>query len=85
MDANTVAMDWLLGNAIGNIKLQVPTSQVERASEILRTHSLRLAEIHEGDVDAINCLSCGAALPDDEEACPACGWSFAAEGADETE
>src|SRR5262249_18282199 len=34
-DAETVAMDWLLGNAIGNIKLQVPRSRAEEAATIL--------------------------------------------------
>src|SRR5713101_6556615 len=34
-DAETVNMDWLLGNAIGNIKLQVPAEQVEKALNLL--------------------------------------------------
>jgi hypothetical protein len=35
-DAEIVDMDWLLGNALGWIKLQVPAVDAERATEILR-------------------------------------------------
>ncbi len=35
-DAETVDMDWLLGNALGWIKLQVPAADAERAAAILR-------------------------------------------------
>src|SRR6266481_9408938 len=34
-DAETVNMDWLLGNAIGNIKLQVPAEQADHALTLL--------------------------------------------------
>ncbi len=36
-DAETVDMNWLLGNALGWIKLQVPSADAERAAAILRT------------------------------------------------
>ena len=34
-DAEIVNMDWLLGNAIGNVKLQVPESEAKKALELL--------------------------------------------------
>ena len=74
-DAETVNMDWLLGNAIGNVKLQVPSSQADGASALLLTmREERLR--HAGETDE-HCLSCGAVLPESAAACPACGWSFA--------
>jgi hypothetical protein len=36
-DAEVVDMNWLLGNALGWIKLQVPAADAERAAAILRT------------------------------------------------
>ena len=35
-DAEVMDMNWLLGNALGWIKLQVPAADAERAAEILR-------------------------------------------------
>jgi hypothetical protein len=34
-DGETVTMDWFLANAIGNIKLQVPSAQAETAGALL--------------------------------------------------
>jgi hypothetical protein len=34
-DAEVVAMDWLLSNAIGGVKLRVPRDQAEEAVEVL--------------------------------------------------
>jgi hypothetical protein len=34
-DELTVAMDWLLSNAIGGVKVQVPEHHAERATELL--------------------------------------------------
>ena len=34
-DEQTIAMDWLLSNAIGGIKLQVAERDLERAREVL--------------------------------------------------
>jgi hypothetical protein len=36
-DYETVNMDWLLGNAIGNIKLQVISSQADKALALLES------------------------------------------------
>jgi Putative prokaryotic signal transducing protein len=35
-DERTINVNWLLGNAIGYIKLQVPSDQVEKARSVLR-------------------------------------------------
>jgi hypothetical protein len=81
-DAETVNMDWFLGNAIGYIKLQVPAAQAAAARaalESMRTlHSQRAAASREG-AEAPVCLACGAAFPVTQARCPACGWSYAAE------
>ena len=77
-DAETVNMDWFLGNAIGNIKLQVPSPQTEAAAAMLenmrgdRQRRKKLA----GDAETNVCLACGAALPEVESRCGACGWSY---------
>jgi hypothetical protein len=34
-DELTIAMDWLLANAVGGIKVQVPAADAERARELL--------------------------------------------------
>jgi hypothetical protein len=78
-DAETVNMDWGLGNAVGYIKLQVPTSQSDRAAETLT----RFVTAHAGRAamsdDAGACLACGADIPATSPRCPACGWSYAAD------
>lgn len=37
-DGEIVAMEWMLSNAIGGIKVQVPEEDVERAALILADH-----------------------------------------------
>ncbi len=81
-DAETVTMDWLLGNAIGNIKVQVPRGMADAAKGILEKHFKRPAEAQEeseeGDeTENTTCLSCGADMPEDATSCPDCGWSYA--------
>src|SRR5438874_1732494 len=80
-DTETVNMDWLLGNAIGHIKLQVPRDYADAASVLLEQiqtlRSLEPEDLEESD-DAV-CLSCGQVLEEDETACPSCGWSYAGE------
>jgi hypothetical protein len=77
-DAETVAMDWFLANAVGNIKLQVPASQADAAATLLnQMHSQRLQrEARADDSDATTCLSCGALLAENLTQCTACGWSY---------
>ena len=37
-DDNIVTADWMLGNAVGQVKIKVPESQAEAALELLREH-----------------------------------------------
>ncbi len=90
-DAETVNMDWLLGNAIGNIKLQVPAEQADHALILLDEMRARARERRETEKDAddeegVKCLACGAKIPENQARCPSCGWSYAAEenGAERT-
>lgn len=78
-DAETVSTDWFLGNAVGNIKLQVPNSQAATATALLekvRNTDRGQSKLPE-DVEGNVCLSCGAALPEEQSRCAACGWSYA--------
>ncbi|HEX3870944.1 MAG TPA: hypothetical protein VHV77_10935, partial [Pirellulales bacterium] len=83
-DANVVTTDWFFGNAIGYVKLQVPSSQAAAAAEVLRNNATLLdakpPEPSADDAEAF-CLSCGAPMADDAEECAACGWSYEGEGA----
>jgi ribosomal protein L12E/L44/L45/RPP1/RPP2 len=81
-DAETVNMDWLLGNAIGNIKLQVPAAQAERALEVLeemREKARERRETEKEEDEGEKCLACGAEIPEDQACCPSCGWSYTGE------
>lgn len=83
-DVEIVNMDWLLGNAVGYIKLRVPPSRAEAASGLLeRIDAERRRRRDEAEAggdwpvsDDMSCLACGAAMPEDEDRCPACGWSY---------
>lgn len=81
VDAEIVNMDWLLGNAVGYIKLQVPSSQAVAAMAVLdqiaaeRRERLERSDEH-GDEAEPTCLACGAAMPEDAERCPSCDWSW---------
>lgn len=75
-DAEIVNMDWLLGNAVGDIKLQTPNEQAQAAAERLQLlRNERQARAATASVE--KCLSCGAPLPADTAKCPVCGWSYA--------
>jgi hypothetical protein len=82
-DAETVNMDWLLGNAIGNIKLQVPAEQADQALTLLdemREKARQRRETENEDHDeGVKCLACGAKIPENQARCPSCGCSYAAE------
>ena len=43
-DELTVAMDWLLSNAIGGVKVQVPERYAERATQLLAGFSRAIKE-----------------------------------------
>jgi hypothetical protein len=81
-DAEIVSMDWLLGNAVGNVKVQVPQKQAKWALEFLAHEQLARSErpVRRSDEDEnLDCLSCGEELPEWETRCPICGWSYDAE------
>jgi hypothetical protein len=84
-DAETVAMDWLLANAVGNIKLQVPPAQAEAAAALLEQLNVKRNEREQQSEDdaTSTCLSCGAELPENLAQCPECGWSYV--GTDDAE
>jgi len=72
-DQSILAMDWLLGNAIGYVKLQVPQSQVETAVALLAT--LKADSTGKSEANAANshvCATCGLVLGDHADPCPAC-------------
>ena len=79
-------MDWLLGNAVGNIKLQTSQSEAEAAAILIAQHRARVREPAENETleeadrsDTTPCLACGEPMPEDQSACPACGWSYTAD------
>ncbi|MBM3970060.1 MAG: hypothetical protein FJ302_09385 [Planctomycetes bacterium] len=77
-DAELVNTNWFLGNAVGYIKLQVPSDQAQAAATCLQRVRAKVKQSHEqsaGD-EADVCLSCGAEMNPNETACSACGWSF---------
>ncbi|MBA3314389.1 MAG: hypothetical protein M3552_19740 [Planctomycetota bacterium] len=86
VDAEIVNMDWLLGNAVGYIKLQVPESRAEAAAALIeliaverrRRRAAREADEDDGRdaADDQQCLACGTEMCD-TDACPKCGWSWA--------
>lgn len=76
-DATIVSMDWLLGNAIGWIKVQVSTADEPRAREILAKWQQELRERPPaGEGESVACLECGKEMPLGVAACPACGWTY---------
>jgi hypothetical protein len=88
-DAEIVSMDWLLGNAVGNVKLQVPQSHAEAAASLLEVianeRRKRREAASDDDWDAPDddlCLACGAAM-ENAERCPQCGWSWSEGTSDE--
>lgn len=78
-DGEIVNQNWLLSNAVGFVKLQVPA---DRASEALSALKKRPGHTDPGEIagtgieEAGACLACGAKLPTDRSTCPACGWSY---------
>jgi hypothetical protein len=80
-DVEIVNMDWLLGCAVGNIKLQVPRADAERAVELLERRPAPPKPIHPRlqDPDATYCLSCGTMIPAHATCCPSCGWCYGVE------
>lgn len=56
-DENTVAMDWLLANAVGGIKVQVDRKQILRAREVLEGHEHRTAPANGDDASGLDELA----------------------------
>ncbi len=78
-DGNLVAMDWLLSNAVGGIKVQVPSSEADRAKEFLANFLMpKAAQKTDGPAIRFSCSECGQAVefPSSRaggvETCPAC-------------
>lgn len=67
-DVEVVNMDWLLGNAIGNIKLQVAQAQAEPAAALLAGLTKpRSADPPDEDAEQtedVLCLACGEEMPE---------------------
>ena len=74
-DATTTDMDWLLSNAIGYTKVQVPATDLDRARLILKNHDAFAREMDEAAIDNI-CLACQAPMAEADEKCQKCGWSY---------
>jgi hypothetical protein len=78
-------MDWLSGNPLWNVKLQVARGDAEKAATLLsalRARWQESAETPEGS-DSLVCLACGAAMPEEASKCSACGWSYASSESDQ--
>ena len=75
-DAHTAEV-WV--GAIGQVRIQVPRAQVERAREILREYRRSKAGGAGLRFLRETCLACGRALDPDVSRCEACGWTFAGE------
>jgi hypothetical protein len=63
LDRNLVAQDWLVSNAIGGVRLQVPAEEAARAREILA---------EDGTADLAATFE-GSLPPAKDEVCPSCG------------
>ena len=67
-DSGIVGAHPFLANAVGGVKVQVPTEQSGRARALLAAPTAA----REGPA----CMSCGAAMTEAETRCAACGWSY---------
>lgn len=79
-DAELVSTNWFLGNAVGYIKLQVPTEQTQAAATCLQQNREELRQKKLANDSATEtCLACGVEMSPDETTCHACGWSYGTE------
>lgn len=83
-DAETIRTDWLLSGAIGAVKIQVPSTQVETAAKVLGQIQHPPAGQRQPADDNL-CLACGLVMPEEALQCPACGWSYAGENNEDAE
>ncbi len=76
-DSNTITADWLLGPAVGWVKVQVAEADAVAALAVLEKHPNLLKTYFEPKLEVASvCLSCEAAMEEADETCVACGWSF---------
>ncbi|QDV24012.1 putative signal transducing protein [Aureliella helgolandensis] len=61
-DEHIIAMDWLLSNAIGGVKIQVQESEVPAARTIITEWRQRRVEKGEGPPIEFDCENCGKPL-----------------------
>ena len=68
-DATMVTAEWLIGSALGGVKLQVAEVDVPAAMAVLASHEslTNPSGDRPADDDVPRCLSCGATMPDEEE------------------
>lgn len=70
-DENIISMDWLLGNAVGYVKLIVPASDAKRARELLDTQFDDWPTFTQGQI--WKCPQCGEEAARPFDTCPHCG------------
>lgn len=77
-DVETVTMDWMLGVAVGHIKLQVAEEDANRAQALLWERAQNRPEASDIDDDTgeIHCLQCQQLMTPEQTQCPKCGWSY---------
>lgn len=63
-DANTVRMDWMISNALGGVKLLVPSEEAERALEIL-AREVPLSKLYLVDPEEKSPLRCPGCRSDE--------------------
>jgi hypothetical protein len=69
VDEGIVGANPFLAVAVGGVKVHVPAEQEAQALALLES-------IDEEQPDGSGCLSCGAPMAEDQDRCPACGWTF---------
>lgn len=82
--ADAESVTGALGNAVTSIKLQVPNTEVERATVLLDALRQRQKQreetegsLEEDEETPLKCLSCGAPMNEADAQCAKCGWSYA--------
>lgn len=84
-NAELVNAEWILGNAVGSIRVLVAQADADQANSILAECLPKRIAVEEDDEEEFRedtCLACGAVFPNESQSCPKCGWSFAADGDD---
>lgn len=84
-DVNVNLLGPFSGNMMGWIKLQVPQARAAEARALLEASPGLLWEAKPADEPTADdvCLACGQAMPPPTKRCPACGWSFLDQPAEE--